>query len=206
MTIFDIGANIGYFSLISGRQVGEKGKVFAFEPAPKNFSLIRMNIEVNGFSNIIPVAKAVSNCSGKQKLFLASDPGEHSLSDYVGTEFIEVDVTSVDEFVRSQNLSVDLIKMDVEGSEMRVLEGMAETIAKNPYLKIITEFSPHHLESRGCVPAAFLERLMGYGFKLHVIDEKSNRQELRTPDNMNDILKTCRRRGGCVNIFCDRSA
>ena len=215
MTVLDIGANIGYYSLIAARRVGKKGLIFAFEPAPENLSLLRRNIEANGFNNIIPVAKAVSNCSGKQKLFLGNDPIEHSLSDYVGTEFIEVDVTSVDEFVRSQNLSVDLIKIDVDGTEMKVLEGMVETQARNPSMKIITEFVPHLLEKNGYAPKLFLERLMAYGFELHVIDEekhrqlltihKKHRQELITPDNINDIIKTCRRRS-FVNIFCDRNA
>jgi len=55
MTVLDIGANIGYFSLIASRLVGDKGKVFAFEPYHETFSLLQKNIEANGFNNVIPV-------------------------------------------------------------------------------------------------------------------------------------------------------
>lgn len=207
MTVLDLGANIGYYSLLAGRQVGEKGRVFAFEPYHETFSLLQKNIEANGLNNVIPVEKAVSNQCGKQKLFLASDPGEHSLGGESGKKFIEVEVTTVDEFVKGQNISVDLVKMDVEGAEMHVLEGMAETISKNPHMKIITEFGTKQLERNNCSPSVFLEKLMGYGFKLYAVDDDTHTRLLIIPDNMNDLLKPLHvRRLMFANIYCDRDA
>ena len=199
MTVLDIGANIGYYSLLAGRQVGEKGKVFAFEPWHANFSLLQRNIEANGFKNIIPVAKAVLNRCGRQRLFLAADPSEHSLCEGNDKESVEIDVTTVDEFVREQNISVDLIKMDVEGSEMRVLEGMTETINKNPDLKIITEFSIRNLERDGCFPEAFLRKLVSLGFELYAFYEKKHTWELIT----RDVTKAYSKAVG-ANIYCER--
>ena len=215
MTVLDIGANIGYFSLLASREVGENGRVFAFEPYHETFSLLQKNIEANGFNNVMPVEKAVSNQCGKQKLFLASDPGEHSLGGDDSYDSVEVDVTTVDAFVREQNISVDLVKIDAEGAEMHVLEGMSETISKNPHMKIITEFGTGHLERNNCSPSAFLERLFSYGFKLYIIenvlqpktrvnDEKHTR-ELITPDNTDDLLKSIHNGSIILNIYCARN-
>jgi FkbM family methyltransferase len=207
MIVLDLGANIGYFSLVAGRQVGEKGKVFAFEPWHESFSLLQKNIEANGFKNITPVAKAVSNRGGRQKLFLADDPGEHSLGEENSKKSVEVSVTTVDEFVRGQNISVDLVKMDVEGAEMSVLEGMAETISSNPHMKIITEFVAELIERNNCSSSVFLDKLMGFGFKLYVVDDDKHTRLLITPGNMNDLLNPLHGRlATCVNIYCDRDA
>jgi FkbM family methyltransferase len=203
MTVLDLGANIGYYSLLAGKQIGEKGKVFAFEPWHESFSLLQKNIEVNGFKNIIPVAKAVSNQCGRQKLFLSNDPLEHHLGRESGSKFIEIDVTSVDEFMEGRNIPVDLVKMDVEGAEMNVLEGMAETISKSPHIKIITEFVPEHLELNNCSPSAFLEKLFSYGFKLYVINDEKHTRELITPDNTDDFIKSIHKGLPIVlNIYC----
>jgi FkbM family methyltransferase len=138
MTVLDLGANVGYYTLLAARQVGETGRVFAFEPWHESFSLLQRNVKANGFNNIVPVAKAVSNRCGKQRLFLDNDPASRSLEEEdAGKNWVETEVTTVDEFVRERNISVDLIKMDVEGSEMKVLEAMTETIRANKSLKII---------------------------------------------------------------------
>jgi len=200
MVILDLGANAGYYSLIAAQIVGEKGRVFAFEPAPDNFAFLVKNIEVNGFSNIIPVPKAVSNQTGKGRLFLSNDPVAHSMYEDYEKGSVEVEVTSVDEFMGNKNRPVDLVKMDVEGSEMRVLEGMVETIRRNPNLKIITEFFPYHLQKSDCSPVAFLEKLMNCGFKLYVIDEENETIEL---GDIGSIIEACQRRK-FLNLYCDR--
>jgi FkbM family methyltransferase len=199
MVILDIGANVGYYSLIAAQLVGEKGKVFAFEPAPDNFAFLTKNIEVNGFGNIIPVPKGVSNKSGKGSLFLLDAPDEHTMREHNEKRATEVEVTSVDEFMGNINRPVDLIKMDVEGSEMRVLEGTVETIRRNPELKIITEFSPHYLQRSGSSPEAFLKKFTDCGFKLYIINEETG--EIKLAD-AGSIMKARRRPG--LNLYCDR--
>jgi hypothetical protein len=82
--VLDIGANIGYYTLIFAKLVGEEGKVFAFEPEPTNFSLLEKNVEINGYKNVVLIQKAVSNETGKIRLYLSkgsatfiSDPTEN---------------------------------------------------------------------------------------------------------------------------------
>jgi hypothetical protein len=69
MIMIDIGANIGYYSLIAARIVGKDGKVFAFEPHPSNYEWLRKNIEINGFTNVIPINKAIADKNDLAKLF-----------------------------------------------------------------------------------------------------------------------------------------
>ena len=80
MIFVDVGANIGYFSLLAANLVGTEGTVYAFEPEPGNHELLRKNIELNSYSNIVMIQKAVSNKSGSAPLFLSAlDSGSHSL-------------------------------------------------------------------------------------------------------------------------------
>lgn len=79
--VLDIGANIGYYTLIFAKLVGEDGKVFVFEPAPTNFSFLKKNVEINSYKNVVLVQKAVSNKTGKLKLYLSEDNiGDHRIS------------------------------------------------------------------------------------------------------------------------------
>jgi len=133
MTVVDIGANIGYFTLLAASLAGEKGKVFAFEPEPRNYALLVRNTELNGFKNVIPLQMAVSNETGKVKLFLAKDPSAHSIFRVAGVQrqeyspkYIVVDAVSLDEFFKDKDCTVDIIKMDAEGAEMIILEGMTQ--------------------------------------------------------------------------------
>lgn len=200
MVILDIGANIGYYSLIAAKLAGDKGVVYAFEPAPDNFAFLVKNIEVNGLSNVVPVQKAVSNKAGTDRLFLSSDPAWHGMYKHNQGESIEVQVTSVDEFTENISCPINLIKIDVEGLEMRVLEGMMETIKRNPALKIITEFSPDALQKSGSSPVGFLEKLADLGFTVHIIDEKAQVTKI---SNIDGIMAVCGKQG-ITNLFCER--
>ena len=174
MAVVDIGANVGYYTLLAARLVGDEGKVFAFEPDLYNYNLLCKNIEVNRYRNVIPVQKAVSSKSGETKLFLdKSNLGGHSLSEanVDKSASITVEVTSLDDYFKNTDCKIDVIKMDVQGSEMDVLEGMTNTINQNDNLKIITEFWPMGLRNSGSSPIAFLNKLIEYGFALYQIGQ-----------------------------------
>ena len=70
MVVFCLGAHIGYYALLAARRVGPRGRVYAFEPSPENFRLLVKNVEANGYRNVIPVPKAVSNVTGRATLYL----------------------------------------------------------------------------------------------------------------------------------------
>lgn len=173
MVVVDVGANIGYFTILASRLAGVKGKVFAFEPEPYNFDLLRKNVEENRCSNVTTIKKAVFSKSGLMKLFLEENNlGGHSLSEaavYKMAGSTTIEAISLDEFFEDKHLKVDFIKLDAEGSEMAILEGMADLIRKNDNLTIITEFSPALLSKSGFSPMGFLTKLAAHGFTLYEI-------------------------------------
>jgi FkbM family methyltransferase len=170
----DIGAHIGYFSLVASRLVGSKGRVYAFEPEPNNFAQLLKNIEANGCNNIVPLQKAVSNVTGICDLRLDKQSGCHSLylaPEQIGT--IKVDTTTLDDFFSMERWpSISLIKMDAQGGEGHILEGARNLLKRNPNLKMIIEWWAEGLEAAGVLPQSFLEKLQSLGFNVLVIDEK----------------------------------
>jgi FkbM family methyltransferase len=174
MVVVDVGAHIGYYTLIAAGFVGEEGKVFAFEPDPHNYSLLTKNIEINGFRNVIPLRKAVFSKTRKMKLFLdKSNLGRHSLSETNVDKgaSITIEATNLDDYFKGADHKIDIIKLDVQGSEMKVLEGMTSIIKQNENLKIITEFWPIGLRNSGSSPKNFLNKLEEYGFALYQIGQ-----------------------------------
>jgi len=175
MVVIDIGANIGYYSLIAARLAGINGKVYAFEPEPNNYNILISNIEANNFSHIImPIEKLVLNNYGKTRLFIHRfNLGAHSISkDNIATEgkgFVDMETVTIDDFFKTiPDKRVDLFKIDVEGAEGLVIKGAAETIKlNNP--KIIMEFFPRLLRNAGTEPADLLSDLKMYNFRIKVI-------------------------------------
>jgi FkbM family methyltransferase len=186
MVVVDVGANFGYYTLLAARLVGDEGKVFAFEPDPYNYDLLCRNIEVNGYRNVVPVRKAVFSKSGKMKLFLdKSNLGAHSLSEANVDKgaSITVEATSLDGYFKNTDYKIDFIKMDVQGLEMKVLEGMENTISRSDNLEIITEFWPTGLRNSGSSPRGFLNKLVECGFVLYQIGQYVE------PINVNYLLR-----------------
>jgi len=181
MVCLDIGAMIGYFTLIMARLVGEEGKIFAFEPEPHNFDLLVKNIAINGYDNTTAVPKAVSNKNEKTELFLDRiNLGSHSLvtpganTHTLGKDIITVETQTLDSLFRDYDGKIDFVKIDAGGAETAVLEGMKTIINKNKDLMIITQFQPGPLSTFGSSPEEFQNRLLQYGFKLYDIDEKKH--------------------------------
>lgn len=137
--VYDVGANIGFFTMLCSRLVGPQGKVYAFEPMPGNAATLRHNIALNGLSNVVVVEKALSSSSGNAELFISHWSAFHSLNVEgavkkgnlgPGTgERISVETVTLDEFVSQDGVSApDLIKIDVEGAELVVVQGMLATL------------------------------------------------------------------------------
>lgn len=174
MVAFCLGAHIGYYALLAARAVGPTGRVYAFEPSGENFRLLLKNIRVNGYSNIIPVHKAVSDATRQAQLYLnPRDTGDHRLFK-VEREgpTVSVEVVRLDEWVEGREMRADLIQMDIQGSEMAALEGMQGLVVRNPSLTLLTELWPQGLWAAGTSAEMYLNRLWQLGFQLHVLDEK----------------------------------
>ena len=142
-TFVDVGANNGYYTLIAARAVGSSGEVIAIEPSPSAFARLERNVRINGLSNVELRRLATSNYMGKAKLFLSNvEDGRNSLvgSRLLHSEsYVEVDATTLDAIVR--NRTIDLLKIDAEGSELAALQGMDGLIRRSPQLKVILEWN-----------------------------------------------------------------
>jgi len=201
----DVGANIGYYTLILARCVGPSGHVFAFEPCPENFVLLKKNVEVNGYRNVTLVQKAVSNTVGKDRLHLSDvRPGDHSLYDFGdGHRSIEVDVTTLDEYFKDYSGKVSFIKTDTQGADSRVIEGARGLMAKNSNLCVAAELWPMGLRAAHSSTAEFLRMLREIGFSVFQIDE--GRKTMRPVEDGSDLETLPEKSGVFVNLLCKRN-
>jgi len=135
-TFFDIGANVGFMTLIAARLVGPTGRVLAFEPVPANAAAIRENVSLNGIDWVEVHETAIAGSTGHASLII-SDVSAFSRLATVNVptgarESIEVAVTSIDEFLADGTHPVpDVVKIDVEGAELEVIDGMRRTLAEH---------------------------------------------------------------------------
>jgi FkbM family methyltransferase len=176
----DIGANFGYYSLLMSELAGKDGKTVAVEPNPRLCELLRLTQSMHGWRFEI-VEAALSESEGKIKL---SIPDNHFGSATIlpnpdprlnAKTKINVKMTTLDKMVKELGLTkVDVIKMDVEGVEPEVFNGMQETIANNPDLKMIIEYSPAYYK--------YAEHFSHYLFDNFVVNRIKDVPEVQTLD------------------------
>lgn len=202
--VLDIGANIGYFSLIFSQIVGASGRVIAFEPDPNNFALLRKNVEINNLKNLTLIQKAVSNVSKPISFYLCDyNHAQHRI--YPSSrcnETITVESTTIDEYISGKEFynKINFVKMDVEGAEYDVLEGMEKTLKSNPTLKILCEFSPKQIREHGLKPEDILKQLLRYGFKIYPITTSG--EKIIPIDYAKSVISEIMNIGHGLNLFC----
>ena len=152
--VVDVGANIGYYTLLMAKN---HASVFSYEPEPQNFDLLKKNVILNNFSsNVKLYNKAVSNFNGYSKLVLSDhSTGQHKLEkNRFGTKSIDVEVTKL------ELDKIDFAKIDVEGAELLVLQGM-KTLPN----KMLIEFNSTNLKESGSNYEDFFNFLEKYTIK-----------------------------------------
>lgn len=203
-SVIDIGAHIGYHTLTMARQVGSNGVVWAFEPHPETFALLKKNIETNGYPNVRMVQQAVSDQVGVSPMSVSDEEGNVfgsvacSLA-RKGIHSMMVRTTTLDDFFDQIASRFSFIKMDVEGYEDKALKGMVNVLKRNPNLKMLMEFCPLQLAWAGTSPQELLERLSQLGFTIYDI------KNLESPVSIDSLLKTYTSENkGITNLFCLR--
>ena len=189
MTVVDIGANIGYYSLILSDLVGKKGKVISIEPEPENFRLLLKNINANNKSNINSVKRALSDKDGAIDFFISEEhKGDHRSYDS-GDKRKKIKVKSIclDAFLGSK-IKPDIIKMDIQGAEYSAIKGMENTLKKKDVI-LLMEFSPSLIEKSGNSPKELLNLIEKMGFELKFINE--NKKSISNISKK-ELLKMCR--------------
>lgn len=179
-TAIDIGANVGLYTLLFARQVGPCGRVVAFEPGPLSFGLLKANVEVNRYRNVTVENMAVTNRKGSVDLFVCLDgESDNRITGAQGNrEKRPVACTSIDRYwPRGQ--SVDYIKIDVQGAEPLVIDGMKRVLTDNPDVRVLLEYSPGAFDNH----TAFLSQLTGLGFSLHILPEDAEEWPV-TPERL----------------------
>lgn len=130
MSFYDIGANIGFFTMLGARLVGPTGHVCAFEPLPGNLAVLRRNLKLNGFDNVTVIGCAVSATGGSGWLRAATSLTAE-ITDAPSGDGLEVEVVAIDELLVAERLPApDVIKLDVEGHEPDALRGMLSTLRR----------------------------------------------------------------------------
>lgn len=200
-TVLDIGANIGYPSLLFSKLVGENGRVIAFEPDKNNIEILEKNIKANKIKNIKIIPMAVSDRTGIGTLYISdSHSGDHriySSGEKRKTENIKT--ISLDEYFKPSD-KIDFIQIDVQGAEELAFKGMKRLLSSNEKINILFEFWPEGLRKVGSSPRDFLKRIKGFGFQLRHIDEKSgNLMDI----SIDECIKICK--GGYdMSLFLKR--
>lgn len=188
-TVFlDVGANVGYFSIAIGNRLKRGGQVFSFEPHPKLTNLIERSVQLNGLEAVVRVLQcAVSDEEGMLDLFYPDDhlgKGSTARNANEQGKTLRVPAHRVDDIV-DKSLTVDLIKIDVEGHELPVLRGMVDIFARSPRVKVLFEklesgtidtenigkfFRDRGLSLYGVGPHAVLVPLSGEGYSSWIGD------------------------------------
>ncbi|MCX7642882.1 MAG: FkbM family methyltransferase [Armatimonadetes bacterium] len=162
-TVLDIGANIGYYTMLLSQLVGGRGTVIAVEPHPDNVRLLELNLRLNRVTNVKVMPVAVSDEVGTAEMFVSDGSNWHSLhpTERTGQRKIVVPTMTIDTIVAQLERSVDLIRMDIEGWETKALSG-AEGTLKRDRPTLVVEVHPSYLQKEEVQQFLFWLQSLGY--------------------------------------------
>jgi FkbM family methyltransferase len=173
--VVDVGAHIGQYTITSSARLGPNGKVVAIEADPANFEMLKLNINLNQFTNVLPINYAVSSKEEKIKLYLPSQESGFTKYNTINTDrartekdkFIQVNANTLDNLLQQNGIShedVNWIKIDVEGAEYEVLKGATSILSKSKDIALLIEV--HNLAGGNNFYTQIVEFPCSYGFKI----------------------------------------
>jgi FkbM family methyltransferase len=170
--VIDGGAHIGFFTLLASSRVGPTGRVMAFEPSGATAATLRRNVALNGCGNVTIVQAALGDTSGTAVLAQAAtaETGQATLRpiDQVASR-TAITVAALDDVLIDEAQRVALIKLDLEGAELRALRGMARVLERDrPHL--IVEVTQAFLKEAGGSPGELYRLLTAHGYVAHAIE------------------------------------
>jgi FkbM family methyltransferase len=184
MTVVDIGANIGIYTLIAARSVGATGNVFAFEPGPRSAALLRRSVAANGLTNVVVEELAVARATGNAELFLVENhPGLSSLNAANArgsAQSVPVKTVSLDAYFA--DIEVDVIKIDVQGAETEIVLGASRMLERDRPV-VFAEVWLAGLENVGSDGREFLSLFTNAGYTIANVER---------PDELLSIDETLR--------------
>ena len=200
-TVWDVGANIGYFSLEFARSVGSEGKVLSFEPHPEIFQVLQRNVKRNKYKNISLFNQACGSEPGQTKLFFSTEnEGNHKIVENSNSNnFALTEVVSLSSFLGEYTPS--LIKMDIEGAELLALQGLGQENLKKLATDFVIEYHPYEMSFFNIDGEEVLDFFMSSGYKF---------RNLAYPDSpiisKQEILKKYKKEDRSItNLFCSKA-
>jgi FkbM family methyltransferase len=173
----DVGANIGWYSLILSRHPQGPARILSFEPDTFNLGLLKENVRMNEANRVEAVPLALSNEPGTKNFYRYSSRnfGRHSLLPINDGDVTEVISTTLDQFwaeAARPGERIGLIKIDTEGYELQVVQGGAQVLQQCP--AVLAEFSPGFMRKGGTEPRAFLDFMFGLDFVSFYIEDQGS--------------------------------
>ena len=203
MTVVDIGANLGYYVLIEASIIGETGKIYAIEPIPQNYEILKKNVRKNNYENIVETYFiAVSDTCGVSKIAMTKESNfstmflnKREMSEWmekqveISTEkILDIETVTLDTFLIDKP-PVDFIRMDVEGYEAKIIKGMSNTLKNSKKgLKLFIEFHPGIFREPRVIVAEIIQDLINSGLEIkYIVNTEGSAFLDFSPDN---ILET----------------
>jgi len=178
-TFIDIGAHYGFFDVLVGLS-NPKCKILAFEPVPEKCELLRKNLELNNNVDALVNQSAVSDRPGRAS-FQVSEASDSSgfITNPTASVIknVETETVQLDQYLSQISDGPVLIRIDTEGNEIEVLDGMQKIIEKCSDLRLVIAFNPKCLEANGKSPQTLLDRIFELGFETFFIDDEERQYE-----------------------------
>jgi len=202
MIVFDLGANLGQYTLLAAKSVGEQGQVHSFEPSSRMFSELSFNVSLNNLSDICTLNKmAVSNTIGTAKLSkyepgfeVYSSLGSHIRQEATVVDYEEVKTMRLDDYIEKAGIDhVDFMKVDIEGAELMALRGAVKLLSQSDAPVILLELADVNTKGFGYMATETWDYLIGFGYHMYTVGCNKKLKLINRPPNFSiaqDVIAT----------------